>query len=209
MAKSLSTLRSNINTFTGDSANVIWSESQKNLAINLAIMSSWPEIKKLTRTAFSLTEGSYAYVINKSVGPIASVTRAPWGPAQVWIATTATGEVVYRELRQSVLCRVDGAAWSLEFDSDLVDNRDGYKIEVHYEQQYPELGGDSETTEVPEAYINPRALFHLCGMQALLGHHTDVATFAKQKPDFYEEAEREKRRHRIEALPRTIKVRWE
>ena len=209
MAKSRSTLRGNINTFTGDASNVIWTEAQKNLAINLAIQSSWPEIKKLTRTAFTLTEGSYAYVINKSVGAIASVTRAPFGPAQVWIATTATSEVVYRELRRSVNCRVDGAAWSLEFDSDLVDNRDGYKVEVHYEEQYAELGSDSETTDVPEAYVNPRALFHLCGMQALKAHHTDVAAFVKQKPDFYEEAEREKRRHRTEALPRTIRIRWE
>ena len=202
MAKSLSTLRANINTFTGDASNVIWTEAQKSLAVNLAIQSAWPEIKKLTRTTFNLTEGSYAYVVT-------AMTRAPWGPAQVWIATTATTQPVYRELRRSVLCRSDGASYSLEFDSDLVDNRDGYRIEVHYEEQWPELGGDSETTEVPEAYINPRAMFELCGMMALKGHHTDVATFAKQKPDFYEEAEREKRRHRTEALPRTIKVRWE
>jgi len=202
MAKSLSTLRDNINVFTGDASNVVWSESQKSLAINLAIQSAWPEIKKLVRTTFNLTAGSYAYVVT-------TMTRSPWPPAQVWIATTATTQPVYRELRRSVLCRSDGLAYSLEFDSTLVDNRDGYRIEVHYEQFFPELGGDTETTDVPEAYINPRALFELCGMMALKGHHTDVATFAKQRPDFYEQAEREKRRHRREALPRTISIRWE
>ena len=202
MAKSQNTLRTNINTFTGDASNVIWTETQKNLAINLAIQSAWPEIKKLTRTQITLTEGSYAYVVT-------AMTRAPWGPAQVWIATTAATQPVYRELRRSVLCRSDGASYSLEFDSTLVDNRDGYRVEVHYEEMHPELGGDSETTEVPEAYILPRALFELCGQMALKGHHTDVATFQKKAPDFYEQAEREKRRHRTEALPRTIRVRWE
>ena len=124
MAKSLSTLRDNINMFTGDASNVVWSQAQKSLAINLAIQSAWPELKKLTRTQITLTEGSYAYVVT-------AMTRAPWGPAQVWIATTATTQPVYRELRRSVLCRADGASYSLEFDSDLVDNRDGYKVEVH------------------------------------------------------------------------------
>lgn len=208
VAKSRSTLRSNIDTFTGDSSNVVWTEGQKNFAINLAIQSSWPEIKKLTRTAFSLTAGSYQYRIN-GARAITTFTRAPWGPAQVWIATANTSEAVYRELRHGVLARRDANEWYLEFDGDLVDNRDGYQVEVHYEQYYPELGSDSETTEVPEVYINPRALFHLCGMQTLKGHHTDVEVFQKQKPDFYEEAEREKQRHRTEALPRTIKVRWE
>lgn len=202
MAKTRSTLRDNINTFTGDSANTIWTEAQKNLAINLAIQSAWPEIKKLTRTQLTLTEGSYAYVVT-------AMTRAPWGPAQVWIATTATTQPVYRELRHSVLCRSDGASYSLEFNSTLVDNRDDYKIEVHYEQQWPELGSDSAVTYVPETYINPRALFHLCTMQAMEGHHTDVETFRRLRPDFFEEAERAKQRNRIEALPRTIKIRWE
>lgn len=202
MAKSLSTLRSNINTFTGDSANTIWTAAQKNLAINLAIQSAWPEIKKLTRTQLTLAEGSYAYVVT-------AMTRAPWGPAQVWIATTATTYPVYRELRHSVLCRSDGASYSLEFNSTLVDNRDTYKIEVHYEQEWPELGGDSAVTYVPETYVNPRALYELCGMQTLKGHHTDVEVFRRKALDFYEQAEQAKRRNRIEALPRTIKVRWE
>ena len=208
MSKSRSTLRSDLNTFTGDSANTIWTETQKNLAVNLAIQSAWPELKTTGFTSFTLAEGSYTYTL--PVQPALAFTRAPWGPAQVWCATsTSTDAPVFREMRRSVQAIASCNVWYLKFDPDWVDNHEGYIIEVNYNQQYAELGGDSETTDVPEAYINPRAMFHLCGMQALHGHHTDVAAFAKQKPDFYEEAEREKRRHRTEALPRTIKMRWE
>ena len=208
MAKSLSTLRSNINTFTGDASNVIWTAAQKNLAVNLAIQSAWPEIKTTGFTSFALADGSYTYHL--PVNSALAFTRAPYGPQQVWCATsTSTDTAVYREMRRSVRAIVSCNEWYLEFDPDWVDNHDGYMIEVNYNQQYAELGSDSATTDVPEAYINPRALFELCGMMALKGHHTDVATFAKQKPDFYEEAEREKRRHRTEALATTIKVRWE
>ncbi len=202
MAKTREQLRDNLNTYTGDAANVIWTVEQKSLAINLAIQDAWPEIKKLTRTQLTLAAGSYAYVVT-------AMTRAPWGPAQVWIATTATATPVYRELRRSVLCRSDGASYSLEFDSDLVDNRDGYRIEVHYEQEWPELGGDAAVSYVPEAFVSPMALFHLCTMESMSGHHSDVETFRRLRPDFFEEAERARARNRIEALPRTLKTRWE
>jgi len=207
MAKSLSTLRSNLDTYTGDSANTIWTAAQKNLAINLAIQSSWPEIKTTGYTSFTLAAGSYNYHL--PVYSTFAFTRAPYGPQQVWCATTATGTPVFREMRRSVRAIVSCNEWYLEFDPTWVDNRAGYMIEVNYNQQYAELGGDSETTDVPEAYINPRAMFELCGMMALKGHHTDVATFQKKAPDFYEQAEREKRRHRTEALATTIKVRAE
>jgi len=108
-----------------------------------------------------------------------------------------------------VNAHVNGNTWRLEFDEDLVQNRGGYQVRVHFEQEYPELGSDSATTELPEAYLNPRALFHLCSMQALKGHHTDVAPFLKSKPDFYQEAADAKARHRTEALARVIRVRWE
>jgi len=208
MDKSLSTLRGNIETYAGDASNVIWSETQKNLAVNLAIQSSWPELKKLTYTSFSLASASYAYDINGTAA-IATATRAPMGPAQVWIATTATVDPVFRQLRRNVNAHVNGNTWRLEFDEDLVQNRGGYQVRVHFEQEYPELGSDSATTELPEAYLNPRALFHLCSMQALKGHHTDVAPFLKSKPDFYQEAADAKARHRTEALARVIRVRWE
>lgn len=208
MAKTRSELRDNINTYTGDAANTIWVEAQKNLAINLAVQSAWPEIKKLTHTSFSLASASYFYYINGATA-IAAATRAPKGPAQVWIATTAASNPVFRELRRSVTAHVDGNTWRLEFDPDKVKNWGGYQIKVHFEQYYPELSSDSETTEVSESYINPRALYELCGMQTLKGHHTDVEVFRRKAPDFYEQAERQKARNRTEALPRTMRVRWE
>ncbi len=208
MSKSLSTLRGNLNTYTGDAANDIWTEPQKSLAVNLAIQSAWPELKKLTYTSFSLAAASYHYDINGATA-IASATRAPYGPAQVWVATTAATSPVFRQLRRSVNAHVDGNTWRLEFDSDLVTNRAGYQVRVHFEQYYPELGSDSATTEAAESYINPRALYHLCTMQALKGHHTDVETFRRLRPDFYQEAEDAKRRNRTEALSRTMRIRWE
>ncbi|RLC80044.1 MAG: hypothetical protein DRJ03_22410 [Chloroflexi bacterium] len=202
MAKTLSALRDDINTFTGDSSNNIWTAAQKNLAINLAIQAAWPDIKAVAVTSFTLAEGSYIYTLT-------ALTRAPWGPQQVWCATSATATPVYRQLRGSVYKRREGDTWELCFDKTFVDNRDGYIVQVYYNQQYPELSGDSDTTEVPEAFLLPRALWELANMQCLKGHHTDVVIFKQKAPDFFEQAERERVKHQTLPLADTIALRWE
>lgn len=211
MNKTRTQLRDDINTFLDDSGNGLFSAAQKNLAINMAIRSSWPQIKKHTYTSFSLTEGSYHYRINTPLYAITTVTRAdPEGPAQVWIATSATSQPIFREMRGSVVCRIDGYAWHLNFDPTVVDNHDGYQIRVHFDQMAPELGADADTNyHVPAAYILPRALFHLCSMKSLTAHHTDVQTFRQQKPDFYQEAEAVISKSIVLPLARTVKIRWE
>jgi len=207
------TLRGNLDTYTGDAANVIWSAEQKNLSIDMAITSAWPEIYHKGRLEFLLAAGSYVYIVNHFVPEhsIASATRAPYGPAQVWVSLEAGAASPrrYRQLRRSVSCRVEGAAWALQFDKEFVDTYGGHAIEVLYEQMYPTLSSDEAETEVPEDYLLPRALFELCGQMTLKGHHTDVATFAKERPNFWEQAERAKRRHMRLALPRSIAIRSE
>ena len=201
MAKTRSALRDDLNVYTGDAANVIWDAAQKNLAINLAIRAGHPEIKSVAMTAFTLTEGSYNYV--------PTLTRDMWGPAQIWCATAATSQPVYYEMRRNVYVRSSGTTWELCFDPDWVDNREGYIVQVYYEQEYDTLDSDSETTDCPPSYLIPRAMYHLCTMEALSGHHSDVENFRRLRPDFFEEADRERRKWATLPLARSISVRWE
>jgi len=210
MAKSRTTLRANLNTYTGDSTDTIWTEAQKNLALNMAIQSAWPELKTTGYTTFPLAEGSYNYKL--PVNSAYAFTRAPYGPQQIWAATcvsSGSASPVFREMRRDVIAKLSVGEWYLEFDPDYVDARDNYLIEVNFNQQFGELGSDSDTTDVPEAYLLPRSLFELCGMEQLTGHHTDIKAFRDKAPEFYEQAERAKMTHRTEALPTVIKVRWE
>ena len=202
MGKTLAELRADINTYLDDASNTIFSANQKNLAINLAIQSAWPEIKKATRYGFTLAAGSPVYTLT-------ALTRAPWGPQQVWVATSASSTPEFRMVRHSVYKRQDGAHWTLEFEPSFVNNRDGYRVEVHYNQQYPTLDNDSDETEVPAAYIINRALYELCSMETLKGHHTDIEAFRRKAPDFWEAAARAKRAHLVPALPDYVALRWE
>ncbi len=204
MAKTRSALRDDLNTYTGDSANTIWTEAQKNLSINLAIRAGFPEIKTVAKTSFTLTAASYRYALGAT-----ELARTMWGPAQIWCATTATDKPFYREMRRSVLVRREGSSWELCFDEGWVDDPEGYIVEVFYDQYYDDLDTDSAETDCPPSYLVPRAMYHLCTMEALSGHHSDVETFRRLRPDFFEEAERERRKWTTLPLARSISIRWE
>lgn len=204
MAKTREDLRDDLNTYTGDAGNDIWTAAQKDLAINLAIRAGFPDIKTVAMTAFTLTAGSYRHAL-----PYPTMTRAFWGPGQVFCATSSASEPAYREMRHSVYVRREGSSWELCFDPDWVDNRAGYIVQVFYDQYYDDVDTDSSETDCPPSYLIPRAMYHLCTMEALEGHHTDVETFRRLRPDFFEEAERERRKWQTLPLARSISVRWE
>ena len=199
MTKSRSTLRGNINTYTGDAADTIWSEAQKNLAINLAIDAAWPSIKAVAKTAFTLAASSLSYALT-------ALTRAPWGPQQVWCGTSATSTPKFRQMRGSVYQTRNGDTWTLEFTDTWVEHHDEYIVEVFYNQQYPELTADGDTTQIPEEFLMNQALYELCSMETLKGHHTDVDAFKAKAPDFYERAERARTKHVVHPLPSQIKI---
>lgn len=202
MSKTRETLRQNLNVYMSDQGDMIWTEAQKNLGINLAVQAAWPDIKTVAKTSFTLAECSYNYSLS-------SLSNAPWAPAQVWCATSSSATPVYREMRHNVITHRDASTYSLEFDKTFVDNRAGYIVEVYYDQYYGELSTDAETTDIPEAFLLPRAAYELCSMIVLTGHHQELNAFADKGPDFFEVSERERARNQVLPLPVTIKLRWE
>lgn len=203
MSKTREQLRQNLNVYLSDQGDLVWAEPQKNLSINLAIQAAWPDIKTVATATFTLASASYNYVLT-------ALTRcAEWGPSQVWCATSSASVPVYRELRHNVIGHRDGSTYRLEFDKTFVSNRGGYRIKVYYDQQYGELSTDAATTDVPEAFLMPRAAFELCNMITLGGHHRDLDAFAAKSVDFFEVSERERARHQVLPLARVMGLRWE
>lgn len=183
-----SSLRSDLNDYVNDSSNTIWTESQKNLAINLAVRVAWPDLRVTQSNAsYTLTSASYIYTIS-------AVTRAPWGYSQVYVEPAAAATAPYTLLR-SVGQKNDNGTWRLYLGKDDVDDNVGRKLRIWWHEQYAELGSDSTATELPRAYMLYQSLFEVCKMEALKGHHTDAQVFVQNAPDFLEIANREREKH--------------
>lgn len=186
MSTTRSALRSDLNDYTNDSGDTIWSESQKNLAINLAIRAAWPDLRA-TKTNASLTLAAASYIYT-----VSAMTRAPWGYSQVYIETAVTTPYV---LLRSAEQKNDDGTWRLYLGKDDVDDNDGKTLHIWWHEQYAELDADASTTELPRAYMLYQSLFEVCKMESLKGHHTDVQAFVQNAPDFLEVAIRERQKH--------------
>lgn len=189
-----SDLRDDINDYVDDSANTIWSESQKNLAINLAIRAAWPDLR-VTKSDETLTLAGASYVVT-----VTTVTRAPWGYSQVYRepAAAATGPYI---LLRSVEQKNDNGTWKLYLGRDDVDDNSGRTLRIWWHEQYAELAADGSSTELPRAYLLYQSLFELCQMESLKGHHTDAQVFVQKAPDFLEVANREREKHMTLPVP--------
>lgn len=186
MSIARSSLRSDLNDYVNDSSNTIWTESQKNLAINLAVRVAWPDLRVTQSNAsHTLAEASYIYTVT-------AVTRAPWGYSQVYVEPAATAPYT---LLRSAEQKSDDGTWRLYLGKDDVDDNDGKVLRIWWHEQYAELGSDSATTELPRAYMLYQSLFEVCKMEALKGHHTDAQVFVQNAPDFLEVASREREKH--------------
>jgi len=179
-----------------DSANALWTTTQKLAAVNAAIDSAWPAIKDVdVDSSQTITSSTYEYT------PTAT-PEVEWGFSTAYVTLTNNPKVLLRRVRQ----RQDGTTWTIVVPSDLVSEFNGKTLHLQYNDRVDRISAATDSIELPLDYLWNYSAYWLCISQTTKAAHFDVKPFAELVGEFRQAAERSKLSNRRGDIPHMIGI---
>lgn len=179
-----------------DSANALWTTSQKLEAVNSGIDAAWPEIKDVKEDS-SQTLSSSTFEYTPTATP-----EVEWGFSTAYVTLSNNPKVLLRRVRQ----RQNGTTWTVVIPPDLVSEFNAKTLHLQYNDRLDRLSAATDTVELPLDYLWNYAAYWLCISQTTKAAHFDVKPFAELVGEFRQAAERSKMRNRRGDMPHMIGV---
>lgn len=210
MGFKLSELRAELNTIFSDAGNLIWTEPQKNLAINYGIDRLWPELRFRDMMGFTLVDDTYEYLVGIEAGGVdidfyiygLPLTDEGFAFAELELDT---GD--YRLLR-AIWQRPSATAggdWTLCISRSVVDANVGKHVRVYYHAKHARLELDADEVEVDTSEpIISYAAVYLCTLMLQKAGSSDIRVWKDQIPEWRGVWLESKKTNLIMAMPSLI-----